>query len=76
MEGLTVTSGRAVTADQAYQVRRMASYKDDDGNWMYSYEEIASRLHMDPRTVSQCVREGSRRWHLYSRWRKDFPDQA
>lgn len=39
----------------------MASYKDDDGNWMYSYEEIASRLHMDPRTVSQCVREGCRR---------------
>ncbi len=74
MEGLTVTSGKPATAEQVYAIQRLASYRDADGRWVHSYEEIAARLRIDPRTVSHYVREGCRRWHLYGRWRKDFPD--
>ncbi|NLX57301.1 MAG: hypothetical protein GXY58_19500 [Planctomycetaceae bacterium] len=69
-----MTSGRKLTPGLVSEIQRLVSYRDADGRWVHSYEEIASRLRIDPRTVSHYVREGCRRWHLSSRLRKDFQD--
>lgn len=66
-----MTSGKRTSESVVLACQRMASYKDQDGHWLLSYEQIAEQLDIDKRVVSEAIREANRAWHKISQWRNE-----
>lgn len=66
-----MTSGKKTAESVCITIQRLASERDADGRWLLSYEQIAERLDVDKRVVSDVVRQACRSWFHVSRWRDD-----
>lgn len=69
-----MTSGKRTSETVILACQRMASYKNQDGHWLLSYEQIAEQLKVDKRVVSEAIREANRAWHKISQWRNEPSD--
>ena len=49
-------SGRKLSKAETDAILRMVAQRDVDGRWLLSYRQIADRLRLDLKTVSDCVR--------------------
>ena len=69
--------GYPVTDRELANICRLAGYLTEDGDFRFSYCQIAQMLHLSPQTIRYHVRISASRWGNHVQWRPpDSPDDA
>jgi hypothetical protein len=70
-------SGTRITQEQVDAILRLAGEKNADDDWALTYEQIAERVSVHPRTIYRVVRQAAVRWGQLTAWMPgDYPARA